>query len=167
MLRVVQSAARLIGRRAVAAAAVSLALVSGMACAQQAQNAGFRSPNEYTQEDSDPVRGISYILSPVGTMLEYGLARPLHYLATETFLQPVLDPSRDADSWEEYYGSATDRVPLPPVPSEEQADKLDEEPLSRLSERDLGNNTKPTNPSATPDALTPAPPDAGQKDMSH
>jgi len=78
----------------------------------------------------------------------------------------VLDPSRDADSWEEYYGSATDKVPLPPVPSEEQADRLDEQPLSRLSEKDLGN-TKSTNPSASPDALTPAPPDAGQKDTSH
>ncbi|HLH78068.1 MAG TPA: hypothetical protein VKV28_14790 [Candidatus Binataceae bacterium] len=143
---------------------MALALVGGMACSQQ--NSGFRSPNEYTQEDSNPVRGISYILSPVGTMLEYGLARPLHYLATQTFLQPVLDPSRDADSWEEYYGSATDKVPLPPIPSEEQADRLDEQPLSRLSEKDLGN-TKPTNPSATPDALTPAPPDAGQKDTSH
>ena len=44
-----------------------------------------QNPNEYTDEDSQPLRMLSYLVAPVGFLLEWGVARPLHYVATEYF----------------------------------------------------------------------------------
>jgi hypothetical protein len=73
----------------------------------------LHDPNEYQQEDSHPVRIIGYLLSPVGFALEWGIARPLHYLATNTPLAPVLNGGKEEDSWTEYYGS---KEPIAEVP---------------------------------------------------
>src|SRR5262249_39002557 len=45
-----------------------------------------QNPKEYTNEDAQPLRIAAYILSPIGFALEWGVARPLHYIATEPFL---------------------------------------------------------------------------------
>lgn len=50
-----------------------------------------RTSQEYDQDDSNPLRLFSYFLTPVGFVLEWTVARPLHYLATQTFLAPALD----------------------------------------------------------------------------
>lgn len=77
-------------------------------------------PAQYNQEDSHPLRIIGYILSPVGVALEYTIARPLHYLATQTFLQPVLDPGLEQESWEEFYGTGS----VPPALIQPRAEPL-------------------------------------------
>lgn len=48
-----------------------------------------QNPKEYRDEDSHPIRMMAYILSPIGFMLEWTVARPAHYIATDTFLAPV------------------------------------------------------------------------------
>lgn len=56
------------------------------------QNSG-----EYTDDDSEPLKILSYVLAPIGFALEWGIARPLHYLATDTFLAPVLGATTDRE----------------------------------------------------------------------
>ncbi|HVA77977.1 MAG TPA: hypothetical protein VNF27_08780 [Candidatus Binataceae bacterium] len=56
-----------------------------------------QNPNEYNDDDSQPLKLISYVIAPIGFVLEWGVARPLHYLATDTFLAPVLGANTDAD----------------------------------------------------------------------
>jgi hypothetical protein len=65
----------------------------------------LRDPNEYQQEDSHPIRAIGSLLSPVGFALEWGIARPWHYVATQTFLAPVLNGGQNEDQWDEDYNS--------------------------------------------------------------
>lgn len=56
-----------------------------------------QNPNQYTDDDSQPLKLLSYVLAPIGFALEWGVARPLHYLATDTFLAPVLGANIDND----------------------------------------------------------------------
>lgn len=89
----------------------------------QDPNAGWQlhDPNEYRQEDSHPVRAIASLLSPIGWALEWGVARPWHYVATNTFLAPVLNGGQEEDTWGEYYGTPgpVAEVPIPPSPIRE------------------------------------------------
>jgi hypothetical protein len=84
---------------------------------QQSPNGGWQlhDPNEYRQEDSHPVRAIASLLSPIGWALEWGVARPWHYVATNTFLAPVLNGGQEDDTWSEYYGTPgpVTEVPIP------------------------------------------------------
>lgn len=41
-------------------------------------------------EDGQVLKFVSYILMPVGMALEWGVMRPLHYLATQTSAKPLL-----------------------------------------------------------------------------
>jgi hypothetical protein len=154
-----------IGSAVLLAAALTL-MSSGMARAQDAGTA-LPNPNQYTQEDSHPVRVIGYLLSPIGVALEYTVARPLHYLATNTFMQPVLDPARDSDNWVEFYGGgAGGSAVLPPVPTQAEADQNEQ----GLGQQDLGTDRllpKPIGPTAgtSNDSLPPAPKNAGQPIM--
>ncbi len=90
---------------------------------QQNPDAGWQlhDPNEYRQEDSHPVRAIASLLSPIGWALEWGVARPWHYVATNTFLAPVLNGGQDDDAWTEYYGTPgpVAEVPVPQPPMKE------------------------------------------------
>ena len=63
-----------------------------------------QNPNEYTDEDSQPLRIIAYLVAPLGFVLEWGVARPLHYVATDTFLAPVFN----GDTREPQYRAARD-----------------------------------------------------------
>jgi hypothetical protein len=90
---------------------LAIAVAFPMSCYAQTSSAQdqpswqLRDPNEYQQEDSHPVRAIGSLLSPVGWALEWGIARPWHYVATQTFLAPVLNGGQDEDQWEADYDS--------------------------------------------------------------
>jgi hypothetical protein len=65
--------------------------MSGMALAQQGPYNDKQNPNEYTDtEDGQPIKIVSYFIAPIGYALEWGVARPLHYLATKTALAPIM-----------------------------------------------------------------------------
>lgn len=105
-------------------AVMAFPLVSNAQQQQQDPTAGWQlhDPNEYRQEDSHPVRAIASLLSPIGFALEWGVARPWHYVATNTFLAPVLNGGQDDDTWSEYYGTPgpMTEVPIPQQPMAEQ-----------------------------------------------
>jgi hypothetical protein len=115
-----------------------------------------RTPNEYTQEESHPLRIVSYIVTPVGFILEWTVARPLHYIASETFLAPALDSE---------YGYEERPVPveeLPPTTLPEaavppQKPALKEESLSRRAPAAAPAPSVPTE-SAQPSAPAPTAP---------
>jgi hypothetical protein len=57
----------------------------------QYEDTDRQNPKEYTDEDSQPLRLLAYFIAPIGFALEWGVARPLHYLATQTFLAPAMN----------------------------------------------------------------------------
>jgi hypothetical protein len=78
-------------RRAIICLSIALILgVPNLAAAQYSES-DRQNPTEYTNEDSQPLRMVAYFLSPIGFLLEWGVARPLHYVATRTFLAPVFN----------------------------------------------------------------------------
>lgn len=95
---------------------MALALLIAVPTAALAQGGPFndkQNPNEYTNaEDGQPLKFFSYFLAPVGYALEWGVMRPLHYLATKTPLAPAL--SGDTEYSEIYYPGPT-VAPLQPL----------------------------------------------------
>jgi hypothetical protein len=72
-----------------------------------------QNPSEYTNaEDGQPLKFFSYFLAPVGYALEWGVMRPLHYLATKTPLAPAL--SGDTE-YSEIYSPGPTVAPLQPL----------------------------------------------------
>jgi hypothetical protein len=57
-----------------------------------------QDPSEYDDQDSQLLNVVSYVLRPIGFTLEWGIARPLHYLATKSPAAPVLGANTDSDS---------------------------------------------------------------------
>jgi len=82
---------------------ILLAVAALLAVAPRLARAQFsdmdrQNPKEYNDNDSQPLNLVSYLLRPVGYALEWGVARPLHYLATDSPLAPVMGANTDADS---------------------------------------------------------------------
>jgi hypothetical protein len=145
--------------------------------AQQQQNSNnngwqLHDPNEYRQEDSHPVRAIASLLSPVGWALEWGLARPWHYVATNTFLAPVLNGGQDDDTWSEYYGTPgpVAEVPIPPparessaAPQQQSLREQDIAPSAAAPSPGAGTSSDTNRPAA---GAPPYPPDTrGQSEL--
>jgi hypothetical protein len=112
----------------------------------------LHDPNEYTQEDSHPVRAIASLLSPIGWALEWGIARPWHYVATNTFLAPVLNGGEQDDTWTEYYGTPGQNAEAPMVPPVTEP-RASAQPLR---EQNLGPGAAPANSGSS--AATNPPP---------
>jgi hypothetical protein len=71
----------------------ALALILAGPVLSHAQTDDVDEPNSKQYRDVDDgqsLKLVSYILTPVGMALEWGLMRPLHYLATETRAAPLL-----------------------------------------------------------------------------
>ena len=77
---------------AIAVPAMRAAMVMPtMALAQQGPYNDKQNPNEYTDtEDGQLLKVVSYFIAPIGYALEWGVTRPLHYLATKTSLAPMM-----------------------------------------------------------------------------
>lgn len=92
-------------------------LTSPVLCRAQSYN-DSQNPNEYTDEDSNPLKFIFYILSPVGFALEWTVARPLHYLATESSLAPVFGGGNNNET---DYANAVLPAPIAELPPSDMA----------------------------------------------
>ena len=94
-----------------------LALAMAMpasALAQQGPYNDKQNPNEYTDtEDGQLLKVFSYVIAPIGYALEWGVTRPLHYLATKTALAPAL--SGDTE-YSEMYNPGPNVAPIVPAP---------------------------------------------------
>ncbi|MDO8432887.1 MAG: hypothetical protein Q7S58_10820 [Candidatus Binatus sp.] len=90
-----------------AAICFSAALVLGLPSFSHAQynDNDRQNPKEYTDEDSQPLALMADILYPVGFAAEWLLARPMHYVATDSPISGAYRPVGGADF-----------SPPPPVP---------------------------------------------------
>ena|SRR6266446_6974270 len=61
-------------------------------------------------EDGQLLKIVSYILTPVGMGLEWGLTRPLHYAATHTKAAPLLSGDTDPS----FFGQNSNADHVPP-----------------------------------------------------
>lgn len=61
-------------------------------------------------DDGQTLKVVSYILTPFGMALEWGLTRPLHYAATQTAISPLLS----GDTETSYFGQTHNADLLPP-----------------------------------------------------
>src|SRR5438132_11825951 len=61
-------------------------------------------------EDGQLLKIVSYILTPVGMTLEWGLTRPLHYAATQTPAAPLLSGDTDPS----FFGQNSNASHVPP-----------------------------------------------------
>jgi hypothetical protein len=114
-----------------------------------------QNPKEYTQEDSNPLKLISYILSPVGFMLEWTVARPLHYLATESSLAPVFGGGNDDET---DYANAGVPAPIAELPPSDMAPSRSSTELEGLAPRQGASGQSA--PSRTGQPSVGAPPSA-------
>jgi|SRR5579885_624163 hypothetical protein len=85
-------------RRALLALAAALLFLAPSLAHAQYSDLDRQDPTEYTDQDSQLLNLVSYGLRPVGYILEWGVARPLHYLATKSPVAPVLGANTDSDS---------------------------------------------------------------------
>src|SRR5260370_19854637 len=84
------------------------------ALAQQGPYNDKQNPNEYTDtEDGQVLKVVSYFLAPIGYALEWGVTRPLHYLATKTSLAPAM--SGDTE-YSQIYNPGPNVAPIVPAP---------------------------------------------------
>jgi hypothetical protein len=96
---------------------LTAALIVGVPnlAAAQYSDTDRQNPAAYTDEDSQPLRILAYLVAPIGFILEWGVARPIHYVATETFLAPIFN----GDTHEpEYRPPAIAEIPLDDVGDE-------------------------------------------------
>lgn len=111
-----------------------------------AQTDDFEQPNpkQYRDvEDGQVLKGVSYVLTPVGMLLEWGVARPLHYLARHTFMAPVLSGDKGSPFFSENNNAAL----VPPGTFEPQA-------INGTNNLEASNN-KPLTPVASASATAP------------
>jgi hypothetical protein len=70
---------------------LALILAGPVISGAQTQDVDEPNPTQYRDVDNgQPLQLVSYILTPVGMALEWGLMRPLHYLASQTGAAPLL-----------------------------------------------------------------------------
>jgi len=121
------------------------------ALAQQGQYNDKQNPNEYTDtEDGQVLNVVSYFLAPIGYALEWGVTRPLHYVATKTSLAPAM--SGDTE-YSQIYNPGPNVAPIVPAPP----------PATTASSSTAGENSAPqtyiertpVGPVAVPPPLAP------------
>jgi hypothetical protein len=117
--------------RAIICLCAALTLGVPRIAAAQYSDTEAQNPNEYTDEDSQPLRIVAYIAAPIGFAAEWLIARPLHYLATDTFLAPVFN------------GDTREPTYRPPAIAEIPLDNVGDEP------------PRPSSGEITPDVMAP------------
>jgi len=113
-------------------AVLATALLTSPAWCRAQTSDERQNPKEYTDEDSNPLKLISYLLSPVGFMLEWTVARPLHYLATESSLAPIF---AGVDEDETDYANAGVSAPIAELPPSDMAPSRSSTELEGIAPR--------------------------------
>jgi hypothetical protein len=130
--------------------ALAIAMSAG-ALAQQGPYNDKQNPNEYTDtEDGQLLKVVSYFIAPIGYALEWGVTRPLHYLATKTSLAPAM--SGDTE-YSQMYNPGPNVAPILPAPP----------PATTASSSVAGENSAPqtyiertpVGPATVPQPLVP------------
>ncbi len=103
-----------------------------------------QNPKEYRDEDSHPIRMAAYILSPIGFVLEWTIARPAHYIATDSFLAPM-------------FGEVPEPTWTPPAIAEIPLDNIPEAPHVALPPTEV----TPAPETTAPSRGTSRPPQSG------
>ncbi len=126
-------------RRAIFCLCAALILGVPKLAAAQYTDTDRQNPTEYTDEDSQPLRMVAYFIAPIGFALEWGVARPLHYLATQTFLAPAMNAETRAPTFR------------PPAIAEIPLDNVGDEPPrpSRFSGDVRAKSPEDTRPPST------------------
>jgi hypothetical protein len=86
-------------------------LIAGWPVLSHAQYDDEQTTDQYNDvEDGQSLKVISYLLTPFGMALEWGLTRPLHYVATQTSAGPIIA----GDTETTYFGENDNADLLPP-----------------------------------------------------
>jgi hypothetical protein len=96
-----------------------------------------QNPKEYHDEDSQLLAIVADVFYPIGYALEWGVARPLHWLANDSPASPVFRPV-----------SGDDTSPPPPVPIIPD-NTMDEASSTTTSPQDWSPTHKPVTTNAT------------------
>ena len=132
-------------RRLMPCMVLALAIaMPAMVFAQQGPYGDKQNPTEYTDtEDGQVLKVVSYFLAPIGYALEWGVTRPLHYLATQTRLAPAM--SGDTENSEIYN----------PGPTAEPIEPLDTASAAQGSAPQTYIQRTPVGPVVVPPTLAP------------
>lgn len=105
-----------------------------------------QNPTQYRDvEDAQALKLVSYILTPVGMALEWGLLRPLHYLATQTSAAPLLS----GDKGSPFFTENDNASQVPPGTFEPTT-------INRTNNLQASNNTIPVPGAPASTAPTPS-----------
>jgi hypothetical protein len=86
-------------------------VMAGWPVLSHAQYTDDEESSNYTDvDDGQALKVVSYILTPFGMALEWGLTRPLRYTATKTAIGPLLS----GDTETSYFGQTNNAALLPP-----------------------------------------------------
>ncbi len=139
---------------------LGFALAMGLAAPSHAQylEDDRDEPKPYTDDDSQILKGVSYLFSPIGVAIEWTVARPLYYLATKSPLAPVLGANREDDFYGYSGGTITEArhsqysriAPIAPISPSER-----EPAASPITAAGAAGESAPSQPSAP--AVSPSP----------
>jgi hypothetical protein len=91
--------------------ALVVLVMAGWPMLSHAQSTDDEESSNYTDvDDGQMLKVVSYMLTPFGMALEWGLTRPLHYTATQTAIGPLLS----GDTETSYFGQTNNADLLPP-----------------------------------------------------
>ncbi|HYA35799.1 MAG TPA: hypothetical protein VEF03_09265 [Candidatus Binataceae bacterium] len=93
--------------RAVICLCAALTIAAPVASYAQPAESDRQNPTEYNDEDSQPAKLMSYVLAPVGFVLEWGVTRPIHWIVTRSSI---------ASAFNSETPMAPYTPPVPPLP---------------------------------------------------
>lgn len=126
-------------------------------------------PNQYNDvEDGQLLKLFSYVLNPVGMALEWGVARPLHSLATQSSLAPILSGDKDPS----FFGQTNNASQLPPgtfgpytIDPTNRMETVTGQPIAPLLEGKTESSSTTNGP--TVETVAPSEGPGGQAELHH
>jgi len=93
--------------RAVICLCAALTVAAPVASHAQPADSDRQNPTEYNDEDAQPVKLMSYVLAPVGFVLEWGFTRPIHWIVSRSSIAPAFNSETPMTPY---------TPPVPPLP---------------------------------------------------